>query len=93
MPEPRREIQVTVPNRLGLHTRPAKEFVQLACRFRASVEVSKGGRPVNGKSIMGLMSLLAPKGTILTIVATGEDAAEAATALGALVAAGFGEGA
>lgn len=89
--EPRVQIEVEVVNEMGLHTRPAKEFVQTANRFEASVDVSKGGPPVNGKSIMGLMSLLAPQGTRLTIVAVGSDADEAVRALAEVVAKRFGE--
>ena len=58
----RHQIEVVIVNRTGLHTRPAKEFVQVATQFASVIEVSKDGRPVNGKSIMGLMSLLAPQG-------------------------------
>ncbi len=86
----RAEREVEVTNELGLHTRPAKEFVQTASRFSARIEVSKGDAVVNGKSIMGLMSLLAPKGTILRIVAVGEDAQEALEALEDVVANRFG---
>lgn len=89
--EPRAQIEVEVVNEMGLHTRPAKEFVQIASRFSATIEVSKGGLPVNGKSIMGLMSLLAPKGTRLTIVAAGSDADEAVSILAEVVAKRFGE--
>jgi phosphocarrier protein HPr len=85
------QIDVVVVNEMGLHTRPAKEFVQTANRFGAAIEVSKGGSAVNGKSIMGLMSLLAPMGTRLTISAVGEDAAEAVETLAVVVNKRFGE--
>ncbi len=86
----RAQVDVVVSNEMGLHTRPAKEFVQTAARFRAVIEVSKDGSVVNGKSIMGLMSLLAPMGTRLTITAVGEDAAEAVSALAEVVNIRFG---
>ena len=83
---------VTVHNKLGLHTRPAKEFVQTANRFEAKIEVAKGGGvPVNGKSIMGLMSLLVPQGTEIRISAEGPDAQQAVDALCELVRQRFGE--
>lgn len=91
MADPSREITVTVCNRLGLHTRPAKTFVQTAAAYGAEIRVEKEGFEVNGKSIMGLMSLLAPKGTQLRIRAEGADAEEALEALRRLVEAGFGE--
>lgn len=85
------QVEVVVVNELGLHTRPAKEFVQAANRFGATIEVSKGGPVVNGKSIMGLMSLLCPQGTRLTITAVGEDAPEAVRTLAVVVSKRFGE--
>jgi len=87
----RAQIDVVVVNEMGLHTRPAKEFVQTASRFGAAIRVAKGESVVNGKSIMGLMSLLAPMGTRLTITAEGEDAAEAVRTLAAVVNKRFGE--
>jgi len=87
----RAQVDVVVVNELGLHTRPAKEFVQTANRFGADVGVSKGGAAVNGKSIMGLMSLLCPQGTRLTITAVGADAAEAVRALAEVVSKRFRE--
>lgn len=92
MADPVREITVTVCNRLGLHTRPAKTFVQTAAAYQAEIRVEKGGIEINGKSIMGLMSLLAPQGTLLRIRAVGPDAGEALEALRELVEAGFDEG-
>lgn len=84
--------EVEILNAQGLHTRPAKLFVETASRFQSSVQVSKGGGlTVNGKSIMGLMSLLAPRGTVLRIEANGPDAEEAIAALRALVSRRFEE--
>jgi phosphotransferase system HPr (HPr) family protein len=88
----RAEVEVEVQNRMGLHTRPAKAFVQAANRFAARIEVCKGELAVNGKSIMGLMSLLAPQGTRLHIIAQGPDAAEAVQTLADVVRRRFGEG-
>ena len=85
------ERAVPIVNALGLHARPAAEFVKTAGRFRSAVQVCKDDLVVNGKSIMGMMMLAAERGSSLTIRADGEDAAEAIDALAALVAAGFGE--
>lgn len=85
----RRDVAVT--NRLGMHARAAAAFVKVASRFRASVEVEKGGERVNGKSIMGLMMLAAAAGTIVTLVCDGPDADQAAEALEGLIRDRFGE--
>jgi phosphocarrier protein len=85
------ERQVPIVNSLGLHARPAAEFVKTAGRFRAAVQVRKDDVEVNGKSIMGMMMLAAECGSHLTIRAEGEDAEAAIEALAALVAAGFWE--
>lgn len=68
------------------------KFVQLAARFRSEIMVAKDGVEANGKSIMGLLTLVAAYDVEITIIAEGPDAAEAAAALAALVEAGFDEG-
>ena len=78
-------------NRLGLHARAAAKFVQTAARFAAQVEVSRGEKKINGKSIMGVMMLAAAQGVTLEITTEGADEEAALTALVALVADGFGE--
>lgn len=78
-------------NRLGLHARAAAQLVQTANRFKAEVLVARDGEEVNGKSIMGLLMLAAPMGTVLTVTVTGTDAPEALQAIGALINDGFGE--
>jgi phosphocarrier protein len=87
---------VTVPNRLGLHARPAMEFVDLANNHDCSVTVRRTDRspdePVDGKSIMQIMMLAATQGTELEITCQGEDADTACQALAKLVESGFGEG-
>jgi phosphocarrier protein len=85
------EVTIRVPNRLGLHARPAAEFVKLSSRFNSSVTVEKDGLEVNGKSIMGVMMLAAEFGSSLRIRAEGVDAPDAVTALSRLVESGFGE--
>ena len=84
------ERRVTVINELGLHARPAAEFVKLASRFESYIVVAKDGEPVNGKSIMGVMTLAAECGAELTLRAEGVDAEAAVTALEGLVAKEFG---
>jgi phosphocarrier protein HPr len=88
----RAERQVRIRNRLGMHARAAVKFVQMANRFPCEVQVVKDGQEANGKSIMGLLTLVAALGVTMTVVCEGEDAERAATALAELVNDGFGEG-
>lgn len=85
------EKEFTITNRLGLHARAAAQLVQLANTFKSDVLVRKEGLEVNGKSIMGILMLAAPKGSIIELCVRGEDAEEAMTRLGALIDDGFGE--
>lgn len=87
------EIQksVSLSNRYGLHARPAMRFVEEASQYEAEVYVTKDDEEVNGKSIMGLMTLAAECGTILHLRVVGEDADKAVEALTALVESRFGE--
>jgi phosphocarrier protein HPr len=88
----RAEREVQVRNRLGMHARAAVRFVQIANGFRSDVTVVKDGQEANGKSIMGLLTLVAAHGVIMTVVCEGDDAEAAVTALAELVGTGFGEG-
>ena len=81
----------TIVNPLGMHARPAAQFVKLASSFGANVDVIKDGMAVNGKSIMGVMMLAAECGSSITLKAEGQDAESAIEALAKLVARGFGE--
>lgn len=83
--------EVPIVNPLGLHARPAAQFVKLASTFASEIEVSKDGLSINGKSIMGVMMLAAECGSRIVIKAEGPDEADALTALAELVARGFGE--
>jgi phosphocarrier protein len=83
---------VTVRNRLGLHARAAARFVHAANAFRSRVTVSRDGRTMDGKSILGILLLAASQGTALELGAEGEDEDAALAALAALVEGGFGEG-
>lgn len=85
------ERMVQIVNPLGLHARPAAEFVKLANRFQSQVSLTKEEQLVNGKSILGVMTLAAECGSQLVIRADGPDADSAAQALADLVARGFSE--
>jgi phosphocarrier protein len=82
---------VTIVNALGLHARAAARFVQLAGRYRSRIRVSRDGRQVDGKSIMGILLLAAARGAVITITAEGIDETDALQSLAALVRTGFGE--
>ena len=93
MPDDRVERTLQIQNELGLHARAATKFVQLASRFTGcEITVTKGNNEVNGKSILSLLTLMAPKGTTIIVRARGERAEEAVAALAALVDDKFGEG-
>ncbi len=85
------EARCPIVNVLGLHARPAAEFVKTSSRFTSHVSVRKDDLEVNGKSIMGMMMLAAECGSELLIRIEGDDAEAAMAALQALIAAGFGE--
>ena len=78
-------------NRLGLHARAAAQLVQAANRFNSDVLVEKDDIEVNGKSIMGILLLAAPKGTEISVTVSGDDESEAMDALANLIEDGFGE--
>ena len=86
---PQREF--TIQNKLGIHARPAAQFVKTASRFSSEVRVEKDGEEVDGKSIMGLMMLAAAKGSTVRFVAQGADAEQMLTELEALFAKKFDE--
>lgn len=81
-----------IRNKLGMHARAAVKFVQLASRFDSEIYVGKDDEQVNGKSIMGLLTLVAAFGTQIEVIAEGTDAATALEQLSALVDGGFDEG-
>ncbi len=82
-----------IRNSCGLHARPASLFVQAAVTYESEISVRNEttGDKVDGKSVMGLLMLAAPRGTRLTITASGNDAERALEALGALILKGFDE--
>ncbi|HEX9307417.1 MAG TPA: HPr family phosphocarrier protein [Anaeromyxobacter sp.] len=87
----RTERRFVIVNTLGLHARAAAQLVQIANRFRAEIHVEKDGMQVNGKSIMGVLTLAAAKGSSITLSADGEDADNAMIALAKVIENGFGE--
>ncbi len=85
------ERKVTIVNNAGLHTRPAAMITKLASRFKSEFYIVKNGVSVNAKSIIGVMTLAAAKGTELTLIFEGEDEQEAAEALTDYFNRGFDE--
>jgi phosphocarrier protein HPr len=85
------ERAAVIKNELGMHARAATKFVQLAAKYPCDVTVVKDGHEVNGKSIMGVLMLVAAKGTTIVIRARGQRCDEAVAALCQLVDDKFGE--
>ncbi len=86
------QAEVEIINKLGLHARASAKLTQTATGFKSEVWISRNGKRVNAKSIMGVMMLAAGKGSRVTIDTEGEDADAALAALLALIADRFGEG-
>ncbi|MFQ5570163.1 MAG: HPr family phosphocarrier protein [Rhodothermales bacterium] len=82
---------VTVTNQAGVHTRPASMIVRTAAKYQADFFIQKDGYEINGKSIIGVMTLAAEQGATLTLMFDGVDEREAAAAMEQLFAGGFGE--
>lgn len=85
------EITTTIINRLGLHARAASLLVNCASEFQSEIWLKVDERRVNGKSIMGVLTLAASQGTAITIQAEGDDEAEAANAVKQLIDRRFNE--
>ena len=85
-------VEAEIVNRLGLHARAAAKLTHLASGYQSEIWVSRSGRRVNAKSIMGVMMLAAGQGTKVLIEAEGADAQSALDALSRLIAERFGEG-
>ena len=83
------ERRIVVVNALGLHARAAARFVKLASGFQSQIRVARGGRSMDGKSILGLLLLAAARGAEILISADGPDEAAAVEALCGLAARGF----
>jgi len=87
----RLEKTFTIVNTLGLHARPAAQLVQASNKFKSEVHIAKDGTTVNAKSIMGVLTLAAGKGSQLTVTCEGPDAEAALAQLGKMIEGGFGE--
>jgi len=85
------EREVTIVNKLGLHARAASRLVNCASTFAAEIWLRRGDREINGKSIMGVLTLAAGKGTVLSIRTEGADELAAMDELETLIAQRFGE--
>ena len=85
------KIEVTVMNRAGIHTRPASMIVRTASKFDADFYIAKGGYEINGKSIIGVMTLAAEQGARLELTFEGDDEKKAAEAVRNLFESGFDE--
>ena len=83
---------ISISNRLGLHARASAKLTKLAGGFKSEIFLSRNGRRVNAKSIMGVMMLAAGMGSEIEIEADGVDEADAMSALRSLIEARFGEG-
>ncbi len=85
------ETELTVRNRAGIHTRPAASIVKLAARFQSDVFLIKDGFEINGKSIIGVMTLAADQGSTLILKVKGDDEVKAVDEIRALFDSGFDE--
>ena len=85
------EAEITIVNQLGLHMRAAGKFAKLAGRFKSSVNLLRDGVAVDGKSIVGILTLAAAMGSSVVLRTEGADEKEAFTALKDLVEGKFGE--
>jgi phosphocarrier protein len=86
------QTRILISNKLGLHARASAKLTKLAGGFKSDIHLSRNGRRVNAKSIMGVMMLAAGLGTEVDIETDGVDEQEAMTALRAIIDAKFGEG-
>jgi phosphotransferase system HPr (HPr) family protein len=85
------EVTLTIRNKVGLHARPAALFVQTAGRFKSTITIKNGDLQANGKSILNVLTLGVTGGSVVTVIAQGEDAEQALKALEELNAGNFGE--
>jgi len=85
------EKEVTIVNKAGMHTRPASAIVRIAAKYKAEFFISKNGFEVNGKSIIGVMTLAAEQGSQLSLIFHGEDEEELSKEMIKFFEDGFGE--
>jgi phosphocarrier protein len=80
-----------IVNELGLHARAAATLVRVTSKFACQIDITKDGQTVNGKSILGMMTLAAAMGSQISVECTGSDADAALAAIGDIIAQRFGE--
>ena len=85
------QAEATIVNKLGLHARASAKLTQIASNFPCEVWLTRNGRRVNAKSIMGVMMLAAGKGSVVRVEADGDDAEAALAAVLRLIQEKFGE--
>lgn len=85
------EKEITIVNKAGMHTRPASAIVRIAAKYKADFFISKNGFEVNGKSIIGVMTLAAEQGSTLTLKFDGKDEKELSEEMVKFFEEGFGE--
>ncbi|HUU69946.1 MAG TPA: HPr family phosphocarrier protein [Planctomycetota bacterium] len=85
------ERKVSLPNKLGLHARPAMQLVELANKFSSVICITKNGQKVDCKNMLAVLTLAAPQGTMLLVSADGDDAEDAIESVCGLIEVGFGE--
>lgn len=83
--------KITIKNKLGLHARPASNFVKMAQSFKSSIEILKGEKRLNAKSMIGILAAGAKCGTEIELAVEGEDEQEAMKQLTEFIDAGLGE--
>ncbi|MEM7008023.1 MAG: HPr family phosphocarrier protein [Thermodesulfobacteriota bacterium] len=92
MPDQEYSRVLKIKNKLGLHARAAAVFVKTSSKYNSDIKIMKDGYKVNGKSILGVLSLAAIKGSEIQVVTSGTDADKAIKGIQELIDSGFGEG-
>ncbi|HNW16163.1 MAG TPA: HPr family phosphocarrier protein [bacterium] len=87
-----KDIELKITNKLGMHARAASMFVKTAEKYKCRVEMEKDGVRVNAKSIMGILMLAAPVGSVIRLITEGEKEEECLKELADLIVNKFGEG-
>ncbi len=80
-----------ITNKMGIHARPAAKLVNVASGFKSRISLARDGQSVSGKSVLSILTLACPQGSLVTVKAEGKDAEEAVAAVGKLIEDKFGE--
>ena len=86
------KVEIEIINKLGLHARASTKLTQAASQYKSNISITRNGRRVDAKSIMGVMMLAASKGSIIELEASGVDESEAIETLKSLINNYFDEG-